>query len=208
MSDLTKDARKKIVDDLIANSCCWNEADRETLDALADDKLGHIMAQAEKDQQREAVLNTALEDKTKWESKAKELELVVNQKAGESPAKDDKPLTEEQWLAKTNAPQSVREKLQFAENEESKQKSEVIDRLITNVSDEEKQNQRKRLEGRSLEDLRGDLALLPEKQREVTPTANYAGAAASAGVVSRGEKDFAPFGLPHEYAEEKDSVGV
>jgi hypothetical protein len=59
-SDMTK-SREEIVDNLIENSCCWDEADRDELMDLTDNQLNKLDAALEKQLQADAVVNAARE---------------------------------------------------------------------------------------------------------------------------------------------------
>lgn len=54
-------SREEIVDNLIENSCCWDEADREELMELTDNQLNKLDAALEKQLQADAVVNAARE---------------------------------------------------------------------------------------------------------------------------------------------------
>lgn len=196
MSDLTKEARKKIVEDLIANSCCWDEADREVLNGLDDGKLGQLKAQSEKDQQRETVLNAATkgftdpggnahtynEEKGEWETKPKKDDPVINKK-------EDKPLTpeeqEKEWMGK--APARVKASLAHSESIINRERAILIEQLTVNVKDDEgKQRLQRHLESKPLEELHELMALAPEAE-EPRPV-SYAGAAGAVG--NRQASDF------------------
>lgn len=211
-SAMDETQKKALIDSLITNSCCWEEEDRETLNALEDDKLKHLQAQAAKDQEQLVMNKSArkeftdtggnthtFDEKSKaWGSKMKETKAVENaeakKKAEEQAAVANKALNE--YKAEV-APQ-----LAFAQNEMTRQKAELADRLVENVADNAaKVAHRERLMTRSLEDLRQDVSLLP--QRIETPAAaSYAGAAGSAQPIATNEAQqdsFAEFGLPSEY---------
>ena len=51
--------REEIVDDLVANSCCWEKEDVETLNTLSDDKLVKLRDHTKKDEQLQLVANAA-----------------------------------------------------------------------------------------------------------------------------------------------------
>jgi hypothetical protein len=199
MASLSDEARKKIVEDLIANSCCWDEADREVLNELDDGKLGQLKAQAEKDQQREAVINAAKkgfedpggnahtynEKEGKWESKIKEPEPVVNKEE-----KDKKPLTQEeqdkQWMDK--APVSVKTSVRLSEEIINREKTALIGQLTANIEGEDKAQLQERLQAKPLDELRDLMVLAPKQEEPRAPS--YAGAAAPA--MNRTASDFDP----------------
>lgn len=206
---MTDDERKTLIDELVSNSCCWEEADREVLNELSDEHLGRLKAEVEREkvnnQQHEAMAAALKkgvtdpggtthvwnEEKQEWESKSQK-EAVTN--AGDKKEPAVWVGTEEEWLAQ--APEGVREDLAFAHNEKAKQKQEIITHLVANVVEEQKQELIENLEAKSVEDLQR-LTLLVPKPKE-TPTANWSGAAGAASIANAEDK-FADFGLPHEY---------
>ena len=191
--------RKKIVDDLIANSCCWDAEDREELERLTDNQLTKMKEQADKDAQRELVHNAAIKGFTdpggnehtwnekdkKWESKVKKTKEpkppVINE---ENP----KPITEE------DLPVTMREQLAFARTEMERQKAELVGALTANVEDKAKREQLETtLNSKSLDDLRSLSVLAPPKKA----AADFTGAAGSTGQVNN--QNLTPVGLPGEY---------
>ena len=215
-SAMTDDERKKVVDNLITNSHYWTEEDRSLLSEMTDEELGRLRVRSEKNQEQEAVCNAArksfedeqgtshaFNEKTKkWESQPKRKEPVVNKDTGGKDKGEEKPPTNDEWLEA--APPEIQSAVRNAMVIEAREKRQIIERLTENVADEEKAIHQKRLETRSLEDLRSDLALLPSKRGEPVPAVNYYGAAAPTGAPGRpDEKNFAPFGLPDEYIKEE-----
>ena len=210
---LTKHQREEIVDDLVANSCCWEKEDVETLNTLSDDKLVKLRDHTKKDEQLRLVANAAQKEfvdevgskhtydveKQVWNTVLKTPEKKKDPPAKKEPVVNEEPkkLTEEEWLA--SAPVSVREDLAFARNEKHNQKIAVVQKLVANVRDEQQQAKlTDTFMKKSLEDLNDMLSIMPEAK----PVANYSGAATPASVVANAEKHFAPFGLPNEYLSE------
>lgn len=200
--------RKEIVDGLIANTCCWEDEDREVLNEFGDKKLIAMRDHGEIETLREKellVANAAKEkfkgadgseytwdDKKGWsmEPKKKEPEPVTNQIA---------PPTEEEWMK--SAPAAVREDLEFARNEKHRQKTALVEKLVASVKDEQEQARlTTNFMKKGLSDLQDMAAIVPEpKTRTQT---SYAGAATPESGVQNVEQDFAEFGLPHEYIAE------
>jgi len=210
-SPMNPEEKKAIVDDVIANSCCHDEEDRETLNALTDERLTKMQKKLQSEAEQTLVANKASESfidtggnkhvynqKTgKWETTAK----VENEKPKEKvvekkPTENAKPLTEEEWLAA--APVSVQEDLTFARNEKAKQKQSLVQKIVANVKDTtQKVAMAEKFAGYSLEVLQDMAAVIPEapKQRVL----NYAGAAEPAEQPVKNVVAFAAFGLPQEY---------
>lgn len=180
---ISKADRKKIVDGLITNDCCWEEADREVLNGLTDEKLGLWKDQAEKDEARKLVVNVAQKgfedkggnthtfdlEKNEWESKMKEPEkkedgAVVNKlEVRPVPAE---PQTAEEWMK--TAPQAIQNTLRHAQGIEAREKVLLIDRLVTNAAD--KDAARKMLGDKSLAELQGLLTLVPQETAQPVQT--------------------------------------
>ncbi len=203
-SVMTEQEHKKMVDFVIANCDYCDEEDRETLNALSDDKLKAQKAVLEKAVQTEAVVNAAKkgftdpggnthtynEEKKEWETKKKE-EPVANRdrddnKDGKS-ANPPKPQTEEEWFR--GAPSKVRSAVHNAMQIEASEKARLIERLVANLSDEDKERLQKRLETHSLDELRDLSALAPKSEELAGFVPNYLGAAAPAGSQKRDEVD-------------------
>ena len=204
--------KKALIDGLITNSCCWEEEDREPLNALGDDKLKRLKVEADKTQELVTTNGVAVKEaeeklskvpgiavwneETKvWDVKEKE-EVVKNA--------EDKKKAEEQAAIANKAldkyKAEIAPQLKFAESEMTRQKAELADRLVENVADNAaKVAHRERLMTRSLEDLRQDVSLLPQRV-ETQTAASYAGAAGGAQTMAaNAEKNFEPFGLPEDY---------
>lgn len=188
-SEMTEAEKKTIVDGLIANTCCWEEKDRETLNTLPDDKLNGLVEVAKKDAQRELVANAARkgftdpggnehtwnEEKQAWETKVKEPVKPLHQ-----PVANEKtePQTTEEWLE--TAPEGVREAVVNSDRILQRERTALVEQLTANVKGEEpKKRLYERLQTKPVDELRDMLALLPEPV-DTTPAVNYGGAAAPA----------------------------
>ena len=207
--DLTEKQRKETIKSLVENSCCHDAESRPMLEAIDDKHLVKLKDHADLSATRELAFNAATatftddaksehvwNTKTKaWETKLAEKEAtpVVN----ETP----KPQTDEEIMA--SLPAKVREVIANAEAIQQREKDELIAKLVANVADGDKAAQMERLQNRTLEDLRGDLALMPvapEKPR----TANWSGAAGAGGTPpTLNTEKFATIGLPSEYIPEE-----
>lgn len=203
--------KAKLVSEIIANSACWQDSDKETLADLAEDRLkelhGRVMADSKARKAQETTLNSATQEWTDslgtkhtwnaekgvWESEPKKEENVENSNKGENTSK---PLTEEEWLA--NAPESIRQTIENAKRTERKQKEALVEKLVANVAEADKEAQTKRLLQRSLADLESDVALLPKTPEK---KADYVGAGAT---LNSSKKEYPAFGLPGEYLDDND----
>ena len=198
--------KKEIVDHLIANVCCWDEEDREVLDSFSDMKLEGMHKIAKEGERHEVLANAMKKGVTDpggnthtWNEKTNEWDMKKPEKKEEVIVNTEKPLTEEEWLEK--APAGVREQLSFAQNEMRKQKTDLVERLTANVKDEQEQAKlSEKFMAKNLEDLQDMAVILPEPVKTV---ANYGGAATPEQVTANAQKNFAPFGLPHEYIEDE-----
>jgi len=194
-----------IVDKLLANSECWDEKDREALETLSDDKLEQLVANMEKptpdpvssefedEQGNKHVFNRETE---KWETTLKEKEEEPPVENKEEEVKEQKPQTTEEWMG--TAPTEIQSAVRNAMAIEAREKTELIEQMVSNLNDEEGTSVRKQLEDLDLEKLRGLAVLVP---KSVTVQPNYMGAAGSVQNTKSAEEGFAPFGLPHEYVE-------
>jgi len=202
---MTEKQKKEFIDSLISNSCCWEEDDRETLNELSDAKLKQLRSQAERDQEREAVINAAREgfrdergnthsydtEKRAWTSKFKEESSASDNgggdatnanagskavsKAGEG-GSSKKP-TAEEWLA--TAPPEIQGAVRNAMAVEQREKQQLIDKLTANLEGDAKESVVENLKSESLDRLRILSALAPQQSPE-SPQASYAGASTPA----------------------------
>lgn len=201
--DMTKIRRLKpevkasIIDDLINNcsDCGWTEEDRETLNAIPDQKLMTM------DECRKAMMakNEELEAS---EKKVKELETVVaNAKKAVEPEKEEKkvtanekiPLTNEEVLAALTP--EMKEDLAFARAEKARQKNILVTKLTANVEDEaQRAALAKRLEAKPLDELSDLLALVPAKAEDQVSggVPDYSGAAAGAPTINKAKLTYVP----------------
>ncbi len=194
MSKLTDNQRKELVDSIVDNCDCWKAEDKEVLNTMDDRALTGIDSgikakikaeEAEKKaKEAESVSNAATKgwsdatgvehvwnsESSKWETKKVE-EPVNNSKT--TPAK----MTDEEWFEA--APPAVQSVVRNAIDMEIREKSQLIEKLTDNISDESvKAQQKERLAKRSIQDLRDDLELVGNSSNKShNPfTPNYAGA--------------------------------
>ncbi len=205
-------AKKELIDALIANACCWEETDRETLNTLSEEKLKALKEQGDKQSELELVANTSQEfedeggNKHTWNKKTKawdtalkapekeEEEIVANE--NETKPEETKPLTEKDWL--NQAPESVQNTLQYAREIETREKTDIVMRLVANVKNEQEQAKiADRFMTKSLSDLRDMAAILPEEKAK--PAMDWSGAAgAPTANKAQDESNFASFGVPSD----------
>lgn len=192
-------AKKAAIDAIIANSCCWNEADRGTLEAMPDQALLNLQKDVEKAKAQEAVANAAKKGFTdpggnahtwnekagKWEMKAKEPEKPVEQATNAQP--QAKAITEE------DLPDSVRKRLAFADRLEKEQRSAATAAITANKANKLTQEQ---LNAMDLDTLNALAASIPQPKPQGQP--NYSGAAGSS--VQNTSKALKPMPLPIELA--------
>lgn len=195
-SDMDK---KKLVDGLIGNACCWTEDDREMLEGLTENRLQAMTEDAAKHEQHELVANAAKkgftdpggdthvwnEKTNKWDTKTKEKDPVENEK---HPDKKKPPIkkapTANEWLAE--APPEVQSVVRNAMASEAREKEHLIEQMTANVAEEDKETVVNQLKTEPLEKLRTLMVLAPKPKEE--PTQNlYFGSPASASVRN---KDF------------------
>lgn len=190
----TKADRKKMVDEIIANCECENEADdRAVLNELSDEELNWThefvsnMAGSEtptgnktslgKVAQRR-ILNEMADDEIEEEfTRRKAKNAAADPKKGKKPVMvevepedeedEEKPVGNAQRIKTrpitvNDLPQELREDIEYARTMKQRERDSMVERLVANVSDPKaKVAQRKRLQSRSLDELRADLELLP-----------------------------------------------
>lgn len=206
MSKLADDAKKKIVDNLITNCGCagaskYTEADRETLNGLPDAILTNMDADRKALAEREQVANAAKEGFTNGNPKPpkeddvktlnqmsdEELEAemkrrkgakkpTTNSKEGQQVVINRQPVSDDEWMEQ--APESVRNRLAYADELLQAEKRDLIQRLVANVAKEEVQDVANELMEKDLKELRSMARLVPEKPRR-QPT--FFGAAGGGG---------------------------
>ena len=202
--DLTKEQRKEIVTSLVENSCCHDAESRDMLTAIDDRHLVKLKEHADLSATREMAFNAATAmytDEAKsehtWNTKAKAWETKLAEKKEETVVNENpKPQTDAEWMAA--APAAVKEAIVNAQAIQQREKDALVAKLVSSVADGDKAGQMERLQNRSLEDLRADLALRPAEKEEPGRAPDYSGAAAGDIPTFNTEK-FAPFGLPDEY---------
>ncbi len=164
-------ARKEIVDELVSNSCCWEEDDRSELESMTDNQLTRTKDMAEKQIENEEMLTAAEagfsnstmgvtfnSKKKEWEyteSKKKEKGKVDNQ--GQKP----KQMTEEEWMAQ--APDSVRNTFNHARESEQRERKALIDQITTNVDKNAKPEKVSFLADKTVEELRQIASFMPQQ---------------------------------------------
>ncbi len=160
---LKPEEKKQIVDNLIGNcgDCGWTEKDRETLNAMKDENLVTM---------EECRKKMAANAQKLAEAETKNQQLAANQA---------RRLTDQEWM--DQAPPPVKRLLANAQAIEAQEKTQLITRLVSNIDDDGvRKAQADRLAARSVEDLRADVALLPQAS-PIIPTANYLGMAPAFG---------------------------
>lgn len=155
-SDVTEAERKAAIDRLVANCSCWGEGDREVLNKLPPEKIKALGDAAEQAKKTEAVANAAAKG---FEDKAGNLH-AVDPKTGQwvTVEKPAPPPVQNAAPALTPEQQST---LAWAYAEQTRQKAEVVERLVANAAEADRPAHRDRLMRRHIDDLRADLAMLP-----------------------------------------------
>jgi len=172
MAKLNQAKRKEIIDDLVANCDCWEEDDRETLNAFSDAKLTAVSEQSVQYRQRAQVANAAAKGfaagNTEWSYDEKKGEFVANVKTQ----------TKEEWWAA--APDDIKEVVANAKASEQKSKDAAIEIITANEANTFTEEELQSMKLPQLEKL----AALAEKQ----PVSNYAGAAGGTSKTQQPEK--------------------
>lgn len=221
---MTDREKRAIVDDLIANACCWKKEDREELMSLTDNQLMKLKESSEKAKQEEAVANAArkgfqdpLGNTHVWNEKDKKWAFQKKEKGeGEDDEEDEDeklkknkkkpvantaaPITEAEYLAA--APESVREDLAFARQIKQEQKGAAIKVITANARNKFTAEQLDALPLNVLQNL-AELAQGPEKKPNPL-VANYVGSGAT---FNRSKANMPAFGLPSEYLPAEKANG-
>jgi hypothetical protein len=196
-SAMTEQEKKQIVDNLIANVCCWKETDRATLNTLSEETLKSLLEQGEKAKANEAVVNAAKEIVGKEvtvnampaallkakEKMAKEDEEELDEEG--NPVKNKKPcankevkkeepkkVTANEWL--DAAPAEVQSVVRNAMRVEAEEKAQLIKTITANTNNPYKPEE---LNAMSVDQLRpiAKLAIVVE-QKKVDPLPSFLGA--------------------------------
>jgi hypothetical protein len=186
---------------MIANCECWEEGDREVLNALTDTKLDALRAHVESYKQIEAVANTARkgfesgdvgftfnEKELKFEGKSKVVappevkkeEPVVNTEV-------KKPVTADEWMAA--APPEIQSVVRNAMETEKQQKMALVKTITANKLNVFKEEQ---LMVKPLDELQA-IAALAHAEPKVT---SYFGASVPAQVANTKQEVEEPLMLP------------
>ena len=189
---LTANERSKVITGIIANCDCWNDNDRETLNALDDAKLQSLVTKTPAEPSQDQTVLNALKEgfqigetqvvfneaTGKFEEK-KEPAPVANADETEAPAE----VTEAEWLA--NAPSGIRSAVQNAMLVESNAKQAIVDKLTANVADDKKAAVAERLLLKDLSELQDLESLIPAAPTANSFSNNYFGAGSPDQVLNR-----------------------
>lgn len=189
---MTKEQRAAVIDSLVTNCDCWTKDDVSILNGFADEKLTKLKEASDRLQgvapttntvvvppvtppatDRAAVINSLTEEELAkiYEKKAKP---TTNENGGKATTIEIKatPVTEAEWLA--NAPESIQNRLKFVEQQETREKTELVKKLVENVKGDA-QTVANFLYAKPLDELKTLAALIPERPQMQRP--NYVGAA-------------------------------
>jgi hypothetical protein len=219
--------KEKTIDYLITNCDCWTAEDKEVLNTFNNEKLAMLevgaveakefKAQTATIKTQEAVINAAKKgfddqhgnnftcnvEQGVWEVKKKEFNPTSNSK-NTTPSSPEKKITEEEYF--NSLPPSIKEDVEFARNQKAVMKTELIDQLVTNLSEEVKVKQVERLQNRTLVELREDVLLLGDQAQSRNDTRNYMGAAVPTSN-QEPDKRFRSSILPMPTINWKENVG-
>lgn len=203
MAKLTDEKRKELVDGIVANCRCEDEAkDRATLNELEDTELertAQFVANAaaddeEEDEEEEEVtpppaaknkkptgnssVGKVAQRKILNEMSDGELDDYMKARKTKNAAKEaeeeEEPVGNQRPITVNDLPADLREDIEYARAARQREKGDLVARLTANIADESvRKAQTKRLMGRSLADLREDLALLPVANEEETQSISY-----------------------------------
>lgn len=145
--------KTELIDNLVNNCKCWEEADREVLNTFSEEKLTAL--QPKDPEKKEPVKNSAKDSEEK--STISQETLVANSQQKEKPKE---PLTLEQSLDLLHP--EIREVVANSIQSNKKTKQELIVKLTANVSDKAKKERiTTNLETKTLSELEDMAELLP-----------------------------------------------
>lgn len=175
MSKLTAEQRTAFVGTLVANCACYKD-DKAGLEGLDDKALNAV----------HNAYQLAVENGKKLadaEKKMKELEeeKAAKAKAGETPApvgnaEPKKELTDAEYLA--SLPPTMREDVIYARNAKEKERLSLIEKLVANRAEGEREAARKDLAGENIATLNRMLSFIPATPQSQAPAPLYFGAGA------------------------------
>lgn len=180
--EITRMAKKDLIDSIIANSTCWSEEDRPALEAMSDKRLEALKAGADKIAQERAVFNAAVAGFKDGDS-----EFVFNaetkkwDKKADPPKKEEPVANKEEPKAKPitidDLPESMKAVVNRAIAKERKEKDALIAKVTANKRNTLTKEQ---LDAFGIEQLEA-IAVLAEEPQASRPAANYQAAAGATG---------------------------
>ena len=186
-SEMAQTESSPLVDEVIANCECWSESeeDRSVLNQLSEDRLRGWIDFAKKSDSSELVANAAREgfdDQAgnshvfnegtgEWTSQIKETPVDNT----DSP--EPQPQTADEWMA--SAPAEVQSAVRNAMDIETREKVALVEKMTSNISDDQKTDVIEVLSAKPLDELRTLSALTPHEEKPATNSVlNYFGASA------------------------------
>lgn len=212
MSKLSPEERTNIITALVANACCKD--DREELEKASDSVLRALAAGVENEKKSSEFARTVDAQKAVVEAAKKGFQVgndkyTLDDKGEwvrvEDPAKqkqvDNQQTPAKQQIKLEDLPAELQEDIAFARNAKQQRKTELINKLVANIAQEQQEDQRKRLSTRSLEELEQDVALLPKptlnrNEAQEPSRFNFLGAGAGQAVHNAGIAKPEPLGQP------------
>ena len=154
--------KTQLIDWLVTNCECWKgTGDKETLNKLDEAKLKQLKDSADKAAQAEAVANAAKAgfssgNLVKFNEQTKQWEVSQSP----SPVQNSAQVPPVQTASALTAEQI--EDLTFARNEKNRQKAELIQRLVANMSDADKVTKAAQLQDKPLSYLQELVQYIPQ----------------------------------------------
>lgn len=174
---LTDEARTQMVDELVDNSCCWEENDRKELNAMTDLQLTRTKQAADKQVENEELLTAAENgfkddrvevnfdrEKGTWTHNVftKDDEDEENPKGKKKEMDDKKKMTDNEWY--DQAPESVRNTLRRAQESEDRERKALVAKVVKNVAKDQQAAKVESLQNKSIEDLQLIASLLSQEK--------------------------------------------
>lgn len=167
VKEMTKEDKTTIINELITDSCCWEEEDREELVAMTENQLSKTRQAAVKQTENDELLTAAEagfnddrdsitfnQEKRAWER------VTKSQKDDEGEEVKNKEKKTEEVIAQLSA--EDQEVLNYGRRMMDQERKGLIDHITKNVGDDAKPEAVANFSKRSMEDLRQVADLMPQ----------------------------------------------
>lgn len=137
------------------DKCPFDEDDKPALNAMSEDRLKSLQESFTKKEPEATVNESDMDGKKKSKKKGDEEDDTVT---------NSKPVTPEEWF--NSAPPEVKATFNHAYRLEQEHKKKLVDKIVANVADEQRDAKAKKFMERSVEDLEEIVNCLPEPKED------------------------------------------